>query len=107
MRRAQIVAGCLVAMLIVGSGTSATAQTPASRSTVAAVQRVDALTADRALFDVNAGRPFRTRDENVSGPVYVPHRHWSWLFPSTPVPPFASDPLMRRHWWVDPMLRRH
>lgn len=91
MRRVQIVTACLVAMLIVGSRTPATAQTTTSRSTVAAAQRIGALTMDRALLDVNAERPFGTRDEGGSGRVYVPHRHWSWLFPSTRVPPFASD----------------
>lgn len=106
MTRVQVVATCLVAMLMVGGGTHAAAQTSASRSSVRAAQAIREATVDRTVFDRTAAQWFAMRSERAIRAAYGPHRHWSWLFPSTPVPPFASDPLMRRHWWQDPLLRR-
>lgn len=99
MRRVSATALCLLAVLIgAGTGTTAGAQAPAT-------PRIGALIVTDRL--VGSGSTSGALDTRIAGPRYAPHRHWSWLFPNTPVPPFASDPLMRRHWWLHPMLRRH
>ena len=106
MRRVQVVAMCLVAMLMVG-GSRAAAQTAAPRSSVRPSQAIREATVDRPVFDRTAAQQFAMRSKRAVRAASVPRRTWSWLFPITPVPPFASDPLMRRHWWQDPLLRRH
>lgn len=101
MARIPALAVCLLAALIIdGAPTTARAQTPAAR-------RIGALIVDEGFAGSGLNPRSGALVQRATGPRYVPHRHWSWLFPSTPVPPFASDPLMRRHWWLDPLLRRH
>lgn len=61
---------------------------------------------DRTLLDV--APVWRVSTPGRQGETFrADHRHWSWLFPNTPVATFGSDPLLRRHWWADPLLRRH
>lgn len=101
MKRVEILAACLLAVVITDGGrTPASAQTPAA-------PRMGTLVVDRGLLGSDADRRSGTLDRRAAGPRDVPHRHWSWLFPQSPVAPFASDPLSRRHWWLDPLLRRH
>ena len=93
------VVACLCALVIVGAA-RASAQ-------IAPAQRIGPLLIDRGFVGSMVESPSGVPDQRPTGPRYVPHRHWSWLFPNGPVPPFASDPLMRHHWWLDPLLRRH
>ena len=105
MRATLILVTSLLALLIIAGGTPARAQTPASLSSLTS-RGGSALAVDRARFDSRATRPIGPFDARAPR-GFVPHRHWSWLFPNSAVAPFGSDPLQRRHRWQDPLLRRH
>ena len=105
MRATLILVTSLLALLIIGDRTSATAQTPTALSSLRS-QGGSALAVDRAMLDSRATRPIGPFDARAPR-AFVPHRHWSWLFPNSAVAPFGSDPLQRRHRWLDPLLRRH
>jgi hypothetical protein len=95
------IATCLLAVLIiVGRPAMTSGQMPAA-------PRIGPLLIGHGLVGSGADQRPGAIDQHAAGPRYVPRHHWSWLFPNTPVPPFASDPLARRHWWLDPLLRRH
>ena len=108
MRPLLIMTGVAIATFAIGASQSpASAQTPTSLASVVATPlRIGGLPADHTRLD--AGHSWRFDvPERQRGAFSSDHRHWSWLFPTTAVPPFASDPLQRRHWWLDPLLRRH
>ena len=105
MRTTQSVATCLLALLIGGGPAAAHAQTLTTLSSLRSVGG-NTLAWDRALSDSRVARlPGRFDARAPHG--FVPHRHWSWLFPNSAVAPYGSDPLQRRHRWQDPLLRRH
>lgn len=106
MRTTQTVATCLLAALLIG--VSPAPAHPQTLTTLSSLRSEGGNTFawERALSDSRATRlPGRFDARAPRG--FVPHRHWSWLFPHSAVAPFASDPLERRHRWQDPLLRRH
>ena len=105
MGTTQTLATCLLALMIGGGPAPANAQTPTALSSVRS-QGGSTLAMNPALLDSRATSPIGSFNTRVVR-VFVPHRHWSWLFPNSAVAPFGSDPLQRRHRWQDPLLRRH
>ena len=107
MRPLLIMTCVAIATFAIGASESpASAQAPTSLASVATPLRIGGLTANHARLD--AGHTWRFDvPGSHRGAFRGDHRHWSWVFPTTAAPPFASDPLQRRDWRLDPLLRRH